>query len=112
MKGALSVLKQEDKTIILQPAVAKYSLIWLHGLGDTSAGFLDYFDHPFSPAYHGARVKLLHAPIQAVTINGGMKMPSWYDIKVLGFDQKRDEEKSFEAVLYGLNKFNQEIISL
>jgi hypothetical protein len=39
-------------------------------------------------------VKLLHAPIQPVTINGGMKMPSWYDIKVLNFEGgENDEDK-------------------
>ena len=93
MKGALTVIKQEDKTILLQPSLARYSLIWLHGLGDTSAGFLDYFNIPGSPAYNGARVKLLHAPIRPVTINGGSKMPSWYDIKVLGFSSKKEEDK-------------------
>ena len=85
MKGAVTILKQEDKSILLKPSIAKYSLIWLHGLGDTSRGFLDYFDIPDSPAYNGARVKLLHAPVRPVTINGGDYMPSWYDIKVLGF---------------------------
>ena len=84
MKGAITVLKQEDKTILLQPSVARYSLIWLHGLGDSSAGFLDFFNIPGSPVFNGARVKLLHAPIQPVTINGGQSMPSWYDIKTLG----------------------------
>jgi phospholipase/carboxylesterase len=56
-------------------------LIWLHGLGDSSAGFFDYFQHQFSPLNHGFRIKLLHAPIKPVTINMGMEMPSWYDIK-------------------------------
>ena len=110
MKGAITVLKQEDKSILLQPQIARYSLIWLHGLGDTSAGFLDYFDIPISPAYHGARVKLLHAPIQPVTINGGMSMPSWYDIKTLGFDQKRDEDKcSLDQVKSSMEILNKKV---
>ena len=36
---------------------------------------------PQSPVFKGGRVKLLHAPIRPVTINGGMTMPSWYDIR-------------------------------
>lgn len=84
MKKAVQILQQEDHSIFLTPELAKFSLIWLHGLGDSSAGFLDYFRLPESPVFRGARVKLLQAPIRPVTINGGMKMPSWYDIKILG----------------------------
>lgn len=83
MKNTFKILNEADKTIILNPEKPLFSLIWLHGLGDSSAGFLDYFQLPQSPLHIGARVKLLHAPIRPVTINGGMKCPSWYDIKSL-----------------------------
>lgn len=68
-------------------------MIWLHGLGDTSAGFLDYFMLPQSPLNKGGRIKLLHAPIKPVTVNGGAEMPSWYDFKMFSFDDKIDEDK-------------------
>jgi predicted esterase len=32
-----------DKSILILPEKAYFSLIWLHGLGDSAAGFLDYF---------------------------------------------------------------------
>ena len=34
---------------------------------------------------------LLTAPTKPVTINGGMKMPSWYDIKELGISEFSEE---------------------
>lgn len=68
-------------------------MIWLHGLGDTSAGFLDYFMLPDSPLHKGGRIKLLQAPIRAVTVDAGNKYPSWYDIKMWDFEDKIDEDK-------------------
>lgn len=84
MQKAIQVVSNKvDKSILLTLEKPYFSLIWLHGLGDSSAGFLDFFEHKLSPVSKGARVKLLHAPIRPVTINGGMKMTSWYDIKHL-----------------------------
>jgi phospholipase/carboxylesterase len=84
MKKALQTIPNKlDKSILLTLDKPWFSLIWLHGLGDTSVGFLDFFQDKTSPVYRGARVKLLHAPIRPVTINGGATCPSWYDIKIL-----------------------------
>ena len=62
----------------------KYSLIWLHGLGDSAQGFISIFaerEHSFVPST--CKVILPTAPIRAVTLNQGMKMNSWYDITTL-----------------------------
>ena len=84
MQKAIKIVSNKvDKSILLSIDKPYFSLIWLHGLGDSSAGFLDYFQHQLSPVFKGARIKLLHAPIRPVTLNGGMKMASWYDIKHL-----------------------------
>ncbi len=55
-----------DKTpngITLTPKEHKFSLIWLHGLGDTCEGFLDtfYSAKPFLPNSN-TKVILLQAP--------------------------------------------------
>ena len=46
-------MKKQDKDIYLTPADEehKYTIIWLHGLGDTAQGFLDFFysDDPIIP---------------------------------------------------------------
>ena len=86
MKNSFKTVANEvDKSITFIPENPKFSLIWLHGLGDSPVGFADFFALSQSPVSIGAKVKLLHAPINPVTINGGAKMPSWYDIKSLGF---------------------------
>lgn len=44
MKKGLEILRNKaDRTIDIIPKDAFYSLIWLHGLGDSSEGFLDFF---------------------------------------------------------------------
>ncbi|CAK94547.1 unnamed protein product (macronuclear) [Paramecium tetraurelia] len=73
----------DDGSLILNPKAAhKYSLIWMHGLGDTAYGFLDVFQQ-FPVVKAETKVLLLQAPQRAVTINMGMKFSSWFDIKVL-----------------------------
>jgi len=69
-----------DSEIIASHKTANASVIWLHGLGANG--------HDFSPIVPqlGVNQECLrfifpHAPMQAVTVNGGNVMPSWYDIK-------------------------------
>lgn len=68
------------------PARAKHvaSVIFIHGLGDSGAGW-SFLPELFAAQSRlpGIRWILPSAPNNAVTINGGMKMPSWYDIKSL-----------------------------
>lgn len=56
------------------------TVIWLHGLGADGHDF-----EPIVPELglqdRSIRFVFPHAPIRAVTINGGMRMPAWYDIK-------------------------------
>lgn len=70
-----------DRSISLSHRPNHCSLIWLHGLGDSSEGFLSFFTHALSPLYRGVRIKLLQAPTIPVTINQFAEMPAWYDIK-------------------------------
>jgi phospholipase/carboxylesterase len=69
----------------------KASIIWLHGLGDSGDGFLPVASQLSLPDELGVRFIFPHAPIQPVTINGGMEMRSWYDIKSLDLDKRADE---------------------
>ena len=86
MKKGFQILRNKgDFTIELIPEKQFFSLIWLHGLGDSSEGFFDYLQLPQSPLHKGAKIKLLQAPNRPVTCNGGMKFNSWYDIKMFNF---------------------------
>lgn len=85
----MSVVPLERITI--EPkGVAKACVIWLHGLGDSGAGFA-----PVVPALglnpaHSIRFIFPHAPEQAVTINAGHVMRSWYDIKGMDLLDRAD----------------------
>ncbi|MGH8433754.1 MAG: alpha/beta hydrolase, partial [Pseudomonas sp.] len=68
------------ETLILQPTHAADScVIWLHGLGADRYDFLPVAE-ALQQRLLSTRFVLPQAPTQAVTINGGYAMPSWYDI--------------------------------
>ncbi|WP_440054681.1 alpha/beta hydrolase [Pseudoalteromonas sp. T1lg65] len=69
----------------------KSSIIWLHGLGDSGNGFLPIAAELALPDELGVRFIFPHAPEQPVTINGGMVMRAWYDIKSFDLDKRADE---------------------
>lgn len=69
----------------------KATVIWLHGLGDSGEGFLPVASQLALPEELGVRFIFPHAPVQPVTINGGMAMRSWYDIKSMDLDKRADE---------------------
>lgn len=70
----------------------KATVIWLHGLGDSGDGFAPVAPQLNLPSELGIRFVFPHAPIQPVTINGGMEMRSWYDIKSIELDKRADEQ--------------------
>lgn len=54
------------------------SIIWLHGLGADGHDFAGIVSELRLPI--PVRFVLPHAPLRAITINGGYRMPAWYDI--------------------------------
>ena len=60
-----------------------HSILWFHGLGASGHDFADIVPHLKLPADFSARFIFPHAPIQPVSLNGGMTMPSWFDIPEL-----------------------------
>jgi phospholipase/carboxylesterase len=71
--------------IVLEPpsGEAKYAVIWLHGLGADGTDFANIVPQLNLPENHGIRFIFPTAPIAPVTINGGMEMRCWYDIRSL-----------------------------
>src|SRR5882762_6816210 len=55
------------------------SVIWLHGLGADGNDFAPIVPEIRLPP-SAIRFVFPHAPVQPVTINGGMRMRAWYDI--------------------------------
>lgn len=67
-------------------------VIWLHGLGDSGNGFAPIVQQLGLPDSMAVRFVFPHAPIIPVTINSGMEMRAWYDIKSLSFEDRADME--------------------
>ncbi len=65
------------------------TVIWMHGLGASN--------HDFDPIVPELRAPYLRfvfpaAPVRPVTINGGMRMPAWYDILTFDDPPLREQE--------------------
>ena len=77
--------------ITIEPTITATScVIWLHGLGDSGAGFAPVVPMLNLPHNHAIRFVFPHAPEQAVTINNGFVMPAWYDIKNVDLHNRAD----------------------
>ncbi len=75
----------------INPASAvKATVIWLHGLGDSGHGFAPIVPELKLPEDMAIRFVFPHAPERPVTINGGMRMRAWYDIKSMDFENRAD----------------------
>eukprot|EP00232_Nephroselmis_pyriformis_P016540 CAMPEP_0182897500 /NCGR_PEP_ID=MMETSP0034_2-20130328/26925_1 /TAXON_ID=156128 /ORGANISM="Nephroselmis pyriformis, Strain CCMP717" /LENGTH=175 /DNA_ID=CAMNT_0025031423 /DNA_START=284 /DNA_END=807 /DNA_ORIENTATION=+ len=70
----------------------KATIIWLHGLGDSGNGFAPIAPELKLPDNLGVKFLFPHAPIRPVTINNGMEMRAWYDIKSMDMDSRADLE--------------------
>jgi phospholipase/carboxylesterase len=59
------------------------AVIWLHGLGADGHDFEPAVPLLLWPAAPALRFVFPHAPVRAVTINAGLRMRAWYDIRQL-----------------------------
>jgi phospholipase/carboxylesterase len=57
------------------------AVVWMHGLGADGHDFVDIVPLLRLPESLAVRFVFPHAPMQPVTINGGMVMRAWYDIR-------------------------------
>lgn len=88
---------------------ADYAVIWLHGLGADG--------HDFEPIVPQLGVDDLpirfifpHAPVRPVTLNMGMPMRAWYDIKSLDRDNAVEDEVGIKATAAEVRKlFEREV---
>merc|ERR1712212_557118 len=63
------------------------TVIFLHGLGDTAHGWASAMEAIGLPHI---KFILPTAPMMPVTLNMGMRMPSWFDMKSLNVDGDED----------------------
>jgi len=81
------------------------SIIWLHGLGADGHDFEPIVPELGLPKTLAARFVFPHAPMRAVTINGGAVMRAWYDVVAAGGDRRevepgvRESARQIEALI-------------
>jgi len=89
--NCLSTTRNDMNAPVVIPATSKHTatVIFMHGLGDTGHGWAPVFQSIRSP-----HIKYIcpTAPTIPVTLNMGMQMPSWFDIKGLNINADEDEQ--------------------
>jgi phospholipase/carboxylesterase len=79
------------ETIEIETAAKPNStVIWLHGLGADGHDFEPIVPEIVRRGERAWRFVFPNAPVRPVTINGGMTMRAWYDLK--GLDRKAAED--------------------
>lgn len=73
------------------------AVIWLHGLGASGHDFENVVPELGLPDDAAVRFIFPHAPNIPVTINGGMTMPAWYDIKAMDIDRVVDTDQLMDS---------------
>ena len=78
----------------------RWSVIWLHGLGADGHDFEPIVPELVEDDWPPLRFVFPHAPVRAVTINGGVRMRAWYDILGLEIAQRQDEPGVRESIRF------------
>ena len=80
------------------------SIIWAHGLGADKHDFESIIPMLDLPAGIAVRFIFPNAPIRPITVNGGMEMRGWYDIRSMSINEQEDAEgiKASAQILSGL----------
>ncbi|MDP1698324.1 MAG: dienelactone hydrolase family protein [Xanthomonadaceae bacterium] len=79
-------------------AAPQWCVLWLHGLGADGNDFAPIVPQLLNPEWPALRFVFPHAPQRQVTINGGMRMRAWYDIRSMSIDQRADEQGVRESI--------------
>lgn len=75
----------------------RYSVIWLHGLGADGHDFEGLVPELNLAAQANIHFIFPNAPIQPVTINGGIPMRSWYDILEMSLERSVDTDGIYQS---------------
>jgi predicted esterase len=105
--GAMGVRGVRRATVHASASsAAKPAVLWLHGLGDTGAGW----QGAFGQLTAGATFHHPTAPTASVTINGGMQSTSWMDLKSFPVDLSEPEAGAdFDATVASVHAMLEQI---
>ncbi|MFZ5663118.1 MAG: alpha/beta hydrolase [Pseudomonadota bacterium] len=68
----------------------RWSILWLHGLGADGHDFAPIVPELVRAGWPALRFVFPHAPVRAVTINNGVRMRAWYDIRDFDLANRAD----------------------
>lgn len=100
-----------DNPVIIETGNSSphYCVIWLHGLGADGHDFAGIVEQMELPENLSIRFIFPHAPMQAVTINQGFVMRSWYDITNQVIFTEQDEKGIRESQQIVIRLIQQQI---
>jgi phospholipase/carboxylesterase len=100
----------EPDAVTIEPkTLHQASVIWLHGLGADGHNFEPIVPELNLDPESGIRFIFPHAPKRPVTINNGMNMRAWYDIKAPNLRALEDSESIIESSKLITRYINAEI---
>ncbi|NLB57502.1 MAG: carboxylesterase [Gammaproteobacteria bacterium] len=76
----------------------RWAVIWLHGLGADGNDFVPILPELVRRDWPAIRFVFPHAPVRPVTINNGMAMRAWYDIREMDLANRADEQGVADSV--------------
>jgi predicted esterase len=90
----------------------KGALIFLHGLGDTPAGWseLEYSLPQIKPKLKDIQYVFPASPTISISINGGARMPGWFDLYDWPIEVGSQDDK--EGLLRGVEQIQNEVAKL
>lgn len=77
---------------------ADATLIWCHGLGADGHDFAPIVEDLRARGLRGLRCLFPHAPMRSITLNHGMRMRGWYDIRSPNLLMAEDAEGITQSV--------------
>lgn len=91
----MSITELETITQSSGPA-PQHSIIWLHGLGADGNDFVPIVPELRLPESLPIKFIFPHAPVRPITLNGGMPMRGWYDLKSLQLDRANQDPEGVQ----------------
>ena len=92
-----SANQESDLITIQTDEDPSWAVIWLHGLGADGNDFVPIVKELPLQNAPGIRFLFPHAPIRSITVNGGMRMRGWYDIKSMDLADRVDAAGVYES---------------
>jgi phospholipase/carboxylesterase len=93
------LLEEQDAVLLLPAGAPAASVIWLHGLGADGHDFVPIVPQLQLPPRSAIRFVFPHAPMRPVTLNQGMRMRAWYDIRQLSAGGSEDADGIIDSAV-------------